>query len=69
MKRYGDLEKRIARLQPEPEWVDNDSDNFLTSINALPGESGEDALRRRAREVWKDYNRADFSEVDIDDDE
>jgi len=66
MRRYGDIEKRIAKLQPEPEWIDDDSDNFLTSIDALPGESSEDALRRQAPLVWADYI---FPEGEINDDE
>jgi hypothetical protein len=55
MRRFESLRNRIARLQPEPEWVDDNCDNFLTALGALPGESAEAALRRQAPIVWADH--------------
>jgi len=46
------LKKRLAALKFEPVWVDSDTDNFLTSIDALPGEDYLAALRRQAPSVW-----------------
>lgn len=71
MTRIENLRKRIARLQPEPEWQDSDSDGFLSALGCLPGESAEDALRRQAPIVWADHIFPDksASEDEIDDDE
>jgi len=54
--RYGSLLRRLDRLEPEPPWVDNDEDGFLSAVGALPGESWFEALERQAAEVWKDYD-------------
>ena len=71
MRRFESLRNRIARLQPEPEWVDDNCDNFLTALGALPGESAEAALRRQAPIVWADHIFPDkiISEDEINDDE
>ena len=55
MRRYEGLRKRIAKLQPESEWVDSDSDGFLGACGALPGETAADALRRTAAADWGNY--------------
>ncbi len=49
------LKRRLAKLTPVPVWVDNDDDNFLTAVGALPGETAMDALRRQAPAAWRDY--------------
>ena len=71
MRRFESLRNRIARLQPEPEWVDDNCDNFLTALGCLPGETAEDALRRQAPIVWADHIFPDksISEDEINDDE
>ena len=71
MTRIENLRKRIARLQPEPEWQDSDSDGFLSAVGCLPGETSEDALRRQAPIVWADHIFPDksISEDEINDDE
>ena len=71
MRRYEELRKRIARLQPEPEWRDCDDDGFLSALGCLPGETSEDALRRQAPIVWADHIFPDksISEDEINDDE
>ena len=71
MTRIENLRKRIARLQPEPEWQDSDNDGFLSALGCLPGETSEDALRRQAPIVWADHIFPDksISEDEINDDE
>ena len=71
MTRIENLRKRIARLQPEPEWQDCDDDGFLSALGCLPGESAEAALRRQAHSVWADHIFPDksISEDEINDDE
>lgn len=54
--RYGYLLRRLDRLEPDPPWVDNDEDGFLSAVGALPGESAFEALERKAAEVWRDYD-------------
>jgi len=54
--RYGYLLRRLDRLEPDPPWVDNDEDRFLSAVGALPGESAFEALERQAAEIWKDYD-------------
>ena len=71
MRRFESLRNRIARLQPEPEWQDNDEDGFLSALGCLPGETAEAALRRQAPIVWADHIFPDkiISEDEINDDE
>ena len=54
--RYSSLLRRLDRLEPEPPWIDNDEDGFLSAVGALPGESWFEALERKAAEIWKDYD-------------
>lgn len=50
--RYDPLMKRLKKLEPEPPWIDNDDDGFLSAVGALPGETSLDALRRQAPADW-----------------
>ncbi len=50
--RYGDLERRLARFRQGPQY---DDDGFRAAVGAMEGETGLDALRRQAAEIWKDY--------------
>jgi len=53
--RYTSLMRRLERLEPEPLWIDNDEDGFLSAVGALPGESFLDALERQAATIWADW--------------
>jgi len=53
--RYTSLMRRLERLEPEPPWIDNDEDGFLSAVGALPGESAMDALKRQAATIWANW--------------
>jgi len=56
MRRQLALLRRLKELEMRDlPWVDNDDDNFLTAVGALPGESAHDALNRWAGRDWEEY--------------
>jgi hypothetical protein len=53
--RYGNLEARVAKLEPPPPWIDRDVDNFLAATGGRPGEKASEILERRAADIWADW--------------
>jgi hypothetical protein len=53
--RYGNLEARVAKLEPPPPWIDRDVDNFLAATGGRPGEKVYEILERRAVFIWADW--------------